>query len=137
MDPSSNTNTCFTHPVVQVAMNLVFSLPIGYLAAAIFTTINPLIGAAFCVTTSVVSTIANTIFEKCFGQSLHPVVRGILSYGIGILAATAVMAVAGVVLTPLGVLTLAISSIAVGLLIGAAILAVAYCAGFCIRAVTS
>ncbi len=82
----------------------------GYAGAALFTTINPLVGAIFGVTSSIISSVAHEVLSKANWTSPA---KDIISSGAGILGGAAVVAiVAGTTLTPAVALGLFISILA-------------------------
>lgn len=100
----------------SIAVEAVF----GYAGAALFTTINPLVGALFGVTSSVITSVAKEILSQARWTSPA---ANVLANGIGILGGAAVVAlVAGTTLTPSVALGLFISILAAKIIFGLATL---------------
>jgi hypothetical protein len=84
----------------------------GYIGAAVFTTINPLLGAAFGVTSALITTITKVALDK-FAENLSNGQRKFIAYAIGILGGAAVAgAVLGTALSVTTALALFISILA-------------------------
>jgi hypothetical protein len=98
----------------------------GYVGTAIFTTINPLIGAGFGVTSSIITTVAREILNN--NTKFDPLVKSILSNTVGVLAGAALVgAITGVALTPMIGVCLFISILAAKVIWNLATLACTEC----------
>jgi hypothetical protein len=98
----------------------------GYAGAALFTTINPVIGALFGCTSSVITSITKAIFEKANWGT--PAIKSIAANALGILGGAGVVAlVAGTTLTPMVALGLFISIVAAKIIFSLSVLIISGC----------
>ena len=87
----------------QYVVNAGVSGVLGYGAAALFTTINPIHGAVFCGISSLVSRVVTPFFDKIFNKpesnSESRFVGSVLKIVVGVGAAAAITTLAGFPIT--------------------------------------
>lgn len=102
---------------------------LGYLCARIFTTINPVAGAIFGATATLISKLARPVFKSLFegpgANESSKTIGWLLENTVGILASAAITTYAGYSMTAYSALILTVSALAAPLIIvvGAVLLA--------------
>jgi hypothetical protein len=107
----------------QVSVYVAGHACIGYVAARVFTKVNPLQGAALCAISSVVSALMKPLFDKLFaGYGSNHACRQVgawLNMGISIVATAAIASVSGCPITMASAAMLACYAVAVHVLLAA------------------
>ena len=101
------------HFNAQISLgSLAIEAAAGYVGAALFTNINPLIGVGFGCLSSVISTVAKGILDK-FAHDMNPNIKNVISTVAGVAgAAVAIGILAGTTITAGAALGLFLSILA-------------------------